>query len=150
MRTRTRLRPRSLLGFWIVAAIAQLAGDASLYLGARTLRDSVPGLELGVGHLTGDSLHHAVARYLRDSLGATTTRHNDTMVVTIPPGARHSAEADLSSVSSAARQASGWLVAAVLLLHAPLLLAIVVTVLTVRARAREEENRALQEWEEER
>src|SRR5689334_12412491 len=117
-------RRRSFIGLWVIVILAQLAGDAALFLTGRATGEALPGLGLSLSNLSSDSLHQAASRYLRDSLGINTSRRNDTLLLTVPPGARRAIDAALANAGETAHDASLWLAAAVALLHLPLLLAV--------------------------
>ena len=143
------IRPRYLVSVWMIAALAQLAGDVALYSAGRSLHSPFPWLDVNVRRPVPDSLHQAISRYLHDSLGVVTLRRDDTLVVVVPPAARRSIDQGLTSARAAGGRAAFWLVLGLLLLHLPLFLAIGVTVVALRAGADAERNAARDEWREE-
>jgi hypothetical protein len=139
---------RPLLTLWLIAAACQVAGDIGLLLSARELAAPVAWLEPRLSRPLPDSVPQRTARFLRDTLGITTQRHADTMVVTITPPARQAIDERVYLARQSAAGAARWGTVALILLNVPLLLAIGVTVSTVRQRAAEERNRAMKEWTE--
>jgi hypothetical protein len=134
---------------WVVAVLAILAADLSLYITAQTVTGAVPWMDLSGIRLSPDSLRKTLSRFLHDSIGVATERRNDTSLITVPPGARRLLDDRFASLSGEARQASMWLIIGLLLFHVPLLLALVAFMGALIARAREERNLALDEWRDE-
>ena len=142
----TTRKSSSVVTWWVIAAVAQLAGDASLFMASRTVRDNFAWLDVRLTHPVPDSLRRTASRYLRDSLGVVATRQGDTLVVRLPPEAERSVTATIEGLRSSSRGVLTWVLVAFVLLHVPLVLAIVVTIST-RISAERERNRALDAWE---
>ncbi|MBI4501318.1 MAG: hypothetical protein HY700_09170 [Gemmatimonadetes bacterium] len=133
---------RYVLRLWLVAAIAQAAGDVGLYLASRNIRNQLAWLDVRLTRPISDSLRHNASGYLRDSLGVTTARQGDTLVVRLPRRAERSLDTWIDSLRAASGRLIPWLAGAFLLLHLPLLVAILVTIAWIADRSSREANRA--------
>jgi hypothetical protein len=140
---------KALSALWVVAALAQLAGDVSLYLASRNVRSTFARFDVRLTSPMPDSLRHAASRYLRDSLGVTPQREGDTLVVRLPPDAQRALDATVSGLRQSSRSVITWLVLALVLLHVPLALAIVATLQSLANAEGRRRNRGLgAPWEE--
>jgi hypothetical protein len=68
--------------------LAPAAADVGLYLAFRRTENQFSWLDLHLIRPVPDALKRAASRYLRDSLGITTERDGDTLLVRIPRTAR--------------------------------------------------------------
>ena len=140
------IRKTSVVTWWVIAAVAQLAGDASLFMASRQVRSNFAWLDVSLTRPVPDSLRRAASRYLRDSLGVVATRQGDTLVLRLPPEAQRSVNATMDGVRTSSRGILAWVLIAFALLHVPLLIAVLVTI-TSRITAERERNQALDAWE---
>ena len=131
---------KSLLGLVLLAALAPAAGDVGLYLASRRIAQQFSRLDLHLTRPLPDSLKREASRYLRDSLGVTQRRESDTLVVRIPRSAERSMDGMIDSLRASSRGVLPWLIAAVVLLHAPLVFAVLVAIVWLADRERRERN----------
>ena len=137
------MNTKYLLRLWLLVVMGAVGGDLVLLLLAHEVRRQVGWLDVRATRPVPDSLKHLASRYLRDSLGVTTERQGDTLLVRLPRSAEREIEGRLVAFRVSSRRLLPWLLAGIVLLHLPLLLAAVITVVWMADRERHRRNRAL-------
>jgi hypothetical protein len=133
---------------WLAVIVLQLAGDATFVLATRGLRQQVPWMDVRLTRPVPDSLRQALSRFLHDSLGVVTSRREDTLIVGIPSRAERELEATIDSLRQSSLRAALPLVVGLLLLHAPLVIALGAIFAQLADGERRRRNRAIGEpWE---